>query len=71
MLTSTAVKHFGTQAGVAKAIGISRASVNNWPKVVPYDKARALEIVTYGALKVDESLYPVLRVARDLLGKSA
>lgn len=60
----------GNQSSVARALHITRASVNGWPAIVPLEPARALEILTSKSkrkLRVDESLYPRLRLAREIL----
>jgi transcriptional repressor of cell division inhibition gene dicB len=61
----------GNQSAVARAIGVTRATVNNWPPVIPYEPARALEIATEGKLRVRESLYPRLRKARQILSRQS
>lgn len=60
MKTQDALAHFGTQAAIRKAIGISSAAVANWGDVVPLESAMAIEIASGGAVKVDRSLYPAL-----------
>lgn len=54
-------------AALGRAIGVTRVTVHEWPPVIPLEPARALEIVTQGDLKVDESLYPRLKLAKRLL----
>ena len=67
MRKADAIAFFGNnQSAVARAIGITRASVNGWPEIVPLEAARAIEIVTHGKLRVNESLYARLRAARRL-----
>ena len=62
MYTSTARKYFNdNSAACARAIGLTRSAVTQWKKVVPLDKAFALELATNGKLKVDKSLYPHIR----------
>lgn len=58
MLKSTAVSHFGTDAAVARALGLSRQAVSKWGPVVPKGCAAQLQIITGGLLQVDRSLYP-------------
>ena len=60
MLTETALKHFKTQAAIARALDISPAAVSKWPEIVPLESATALEIITSGELQVDRGLYPNL-----------
>jgi hypothetical protein len=46
-----AIKHFGSAAALAKALGISRQSVHEWPDEVPEGRAYQIEVLTAGALK--------------------
>lgn len=71
MKSKHAIRHFGTQAAVAAVLGLSRAAVNKWADVVPLESARALEILTGGDLKVDESLYPALLRAERITEQQA
>lgn len=58
MRKSDVLAHFkGNQSAVARAINITRASVNQWGPVIPMDKALRLQAATEGKLKFDESLY--------------
>jgi hypothetical protein len=51
------IAHFGSQAQAARALGINQASVSVWRlRGVPLGRQYQLEIVTTGALKVDEPL---------------
>lgn len=45
------------QSAVARALGITRASVNAWDDLIPELRAYRLERVTKGKLKVDPKLY--------------
>lgn len=64
MRKSTALAHFqGNGAALGRAVGVGRQTVMNWPEVIPLEPARALEIVTFGKLAVDERLYPRLALA--------
>lgn len=63
MLTKDAIKFFGNQNRIALRLGISRAAVSKWGKVVPMKSATALEILSDGAVKVDFKQYPALRRA--------
>lgn len=73
MRKSDALAYYGkNQSELARALRITRASVNGWPDVVPLEPARALEIITSKSkrkLRVDESLYPRLVVAREILSE--
>lgn len=57
MLKSEAVKHFGTALALARALGISSASVSEWGEYVPEGRAYQLQVMTAGALRVDPSIY--------------
>lgn len=59
------------QSAAGRAIGVTRATVNNWPDVVPLEPARAYEIVTLGILKVQETLYPRLKLAHDAVASAS
>jgi hypothetical protein len=72
MLKSDALAHFRhNQSALARAIGATRQTVNNWPAVVPYESARALEIATRGVLRIDEACYPRLVAVRTLASADA
>jgi len=45
------------QSAVARALKISRASVHNWPDLIPEASAYRLERITNGKLKVVPALY--------------
>lgn len=59
----------GNGAALGRAIGVTRVTVHEWPAIIPLEPARALEIVTQGDLKIDESLYPRLKLAKRLLAQ--
>lgn len=59
----------GNGAALGRAIDVTRVTVHEWPAVIPLEPARALEIVTEGKLKVNESLYPRLKLAKRLLAE--
>lgn len=48
--------HFGTQQGIAGALGLTQPTISAWGKVIPPHYQYQLEIITAGALKVDEEL---------------
>jgi hypothetical protein len=59
MYKADAFKHFDNNgAAIARALGLTRTAPQQWPEVVPFDKAYALQLVTRGKLKIDRSLYP-------------
>lgn len=45
------------QSEVARALRITRASVNAWPELIPEASAYRLERITHGKLKVEPALY--------------
>jgi transcriptional regulator with XRE-family HTH domain len=56
MTYEQALEHFGTQAKLAAALGIAQPTVSCWERVVPAPYQYQLEIITAGALRVDEDL---------------
>jgi DNA-binding transcriptional regulator YdaS (Cro superfamily) len=67
MYKADAVRHFGSQIAVARALGITKGAVSLWGNVVPEGSAYKLESVTGGALKVDPTLYPSTQRASSAL----
>lgn len=57
MKKQSVLSHFGGVSGTAKALGISPASVSQWPDLIPKGRAYELEKLTEGELKVDPALY--------------
>jgi DNA-binding transcriptional regulator YdaS (Cro superfamily) len=55
MTKNEAVIYFGSQAALGRALGIGKASVNQWSKI-PIDRQCQIEIVTGGALKADREM---------------
>ena len=54
-----AIKHFGTGAAVADALGIRPQAVNKWGEIVPYARAVQLRKITRGKLKTcDKDYHP-------------
>lgn len=50
MKTRSAVRHFGGQAALARALGLARQSVHAWGAVVPQRYQYELERLTAGKL---------------------
>jgi len=50
------LKHFRTQEGIAAALGLTQPSISLWKQIVPAHYQYQLEIITAGALRVDEAL---------------
>lgn len=57
MRTVDAVRHFRTKAEVARALGITRASLTDWGELVPVLRAAQLERITAGHLRFDPNEY--------------
>lgn len=51
------LKHFGTKAGIGRAIGVDRQVVHGWFErgSVPLDQQMKYEVVTAGVLRADVS----------------
>jgi transcriptional regulator with XRE-family HTH domain len=50
-------QHYKTLPRIAKALGISKSAVSQWPDIVPEGSAYKLEVLTKGRLTVDRTLY--------------
>ena len=61
MTPDQVIKHFGTQAATAEALGIGQPAVSNWVArgVVPSVSQLRLEIITGGKLKADKKILSV------------
>lgn len=57
MKKATAVKHFGSQIAVARALRITKGAVSQWPEIIPLKSALKIQSVTNGRLTVDMALY--------------
>lgn len=64
MLTSDALKFFGSKPAVAKAAGIELPSFYKWKELVPEARARRLEEASNGALQYDKEVYDQYRRER-------
>lgn len=53
MRTEQAVNHYGTQAGLARALGITKQAIQFWGELVPEGRAYQLQHITKGKLKVE------------------
>jgi DNA-binding transcriptional regulator YdaS (Cro superfamily) len=51
-------KHFKSYNAAAKALGISRSAVHQWPDRVPQGAAYKLQVITGGRLQVRAEMYP-------------
>jgi transcriptional repressor of cell division inhibition gene dicB len=57
MLKSDVIKHFGGQGATARALGITKGAVSQWPDIVPRGSAYQVEVITAGKLRVDPAIY--------------
>ena len=58
MLKTAVISHFDSSpVAVARALGITRSAVSQWPELVPLKSALRLQALTEGALKVDMAAY--------------
>ena len=52
-----AIEHFGNQAAIAKALGISQTAVSKWPDIIPELRAYQIQSLTAGRLFAEPSHY--------------
>ncbi len=57
MKTKEVIRHFGSQAAVARALGITSSAVTQWRETVPLATAARLEKMTSGELVLDVDQY--------------
>lgn len=57
MLTKTAIKYFGTQAELARTLGISRQAVKKMGPIMPELRAMQVDRVTKGEVRYDPKVY--------------
>lgn len=57
MHKKTVIDYYGGPSAVAKALGITPASVSMWPDLIPKGRAYELERLTNGELKANPDLY--------------
>lgn len=57
MRPNDAIRHFGSQAQIARLLGIERQAVNQWRRLVPYQNAKKLERLSGGKLRLDREMY--------------
>lgn len=57
MLKDDVKTHFGSYAEVARQLGVGRATVSKWKKLVPPLRAAQLQKLTKGKLKFDPAAY--------------
>lgn len=51
MTRSDAIKHFGSKANLARALGITYAAVHQWGEEIPLLRQYQIQTITRGALK--------------------
>lgn len=51
------ISYFGSVGNVARALGISHASVSGWGEIIPKGRAFEIQALTEKKLHVDPSLY--------------
>jgi len=51
MTLRDALKHFGSRAQIARALGVSRQSITRWQHGIPLRRQYELEDITGGKLK--------------------
>lgn len=54
MKTKDAIRFFGTQAELARALGITRQSIKSWGETVPLARQYQIERMTSGKLRAPE-----------------
>lgn len=64
MKKDAVIAHFGTQAEAARALGISKQSIQDWGEVIPEGMAYKLQVITGGKLQVDPAVYRRLKARR-------
>jgi hypothetical protein len=52
MLTKSVIKHFGSRAKVAQALGYSRQAIYRWGDTVPLPAQYRIQVATAGRFKV-------------------
>lgn len=57
MLKQTAIDHFGSASKLADALGVTDSAVSLWKEIIPEGSAYKLQVITGGALRVDQSAY--------------
>jgi transcriptional repressor of cell division inhibition gene dicB len=63
MLKSVVLVHFGdSQIAVARALGITKSAVSQWPDLVPLKSALRLQSITGGALRVNMADYELAEI---------
>lgn len=57
MNKQTVINFFGTQIAVARALGLAKSTISEWPDPIPEGQAWKLQVLTGGKLQVDPAAY--------------
>lgn len=57
MWKSSVYRYYKSFKAIAKAVGISKSAVSQWPDLIPEGMAYKIESITGGKLKVRARLY--------------
>lgn len=56
MTTEEVIKHYGTKAAVARALGIEKSAVTQWSACPPRLRQLEIQAMTKGKLKADPKI---------------
>ncbi|KAJ8740022.1 helix-turn-helix domain-containing protein [Aeromonas veronii] len=70
MKKADVLEHFGGGSKVARALGISAATVSCWGEVIPKGRAYEIEVLTGGALKAGECVRKATATAQEQPGEA-
>lgn len=57
MYLQDAIKYYKTKVEIARALNITRQTVQKWPEIVPIGHAAVLHLLTDGKLQCNLKLY--------------
>lgn len=57
MWKSSVYRYYKSFKAIAKALGITKSAVSQWPELIPEGMAYKIESLTHGKLKVVRKLY--------------
>lgn len=57
MRTADVVAHFGSQAALARALGVKQPSVQDWGEIVPPLRQLQIEKITDGKFKAEPDVF--------------
>jgi len=55
MTKADAVQFFGSGVGLAKAIGVNKATISQWGDYPPYPRQFQIQVLTKGRLKAEDA----------------